>query len=77
MKKCYDSKLLLSVNHLDFASLVKMFKRIFQGFPNTGKEWRRESEILVVFFYRVVGTLGRVILTNRTFFKAKNSFCEY
>ena len=48
MKKCYDSKLLLSVNLLDFVSLVEMFKPIFQGFPNTGKEWERESSTFQV-----------------------------
>ena len=46
-----------------------------QGFPYSEKEWGSKSEILGVgeFFYRVIGT-GGVILTIRTFFKAKNSF---
>ena len=37
-----------------------------------------ESEILKGgIFYQAKGTWGRVILTIRTFFKAKKAFCEY
>ena len=44
-----------------------------EGFPQLG-----ELEIFAVgIFYWVVGSWERVILTIRTFFKAKNSFCEY
>ena len=44
-----------------------------EGFPQLG-----ELEIFAVgIFYWVVGSWERVILTIRTFFKAKSSFCEY
>ena len=47
-----------------------------QGFPNGNKEWGRWDQKFCwgEYFHRAVGAWGGVILTIRTFFKARNRF---
>ena len=46
---------------------------IQKGFPNNSKEWEGIRNISGGIFLLGGGTLGRVILATKTFFKAKNS----
>ena len=43
------------------------------GFPNSGNKWGELEILQGGFFYQAVGTWGGGILTNWTFFNAKNS----
>ena len=66
-------------NHIILVKLSQKKKKIenqLQGFPNSNKEWGRWNQKFCwgEYFHRAVGAWGGVILTIRTFFKARNRF---